>query len=72
MSRDQVAFVTNALADDPGQDRFFEMVRRFRASATDGSLYAPHHIGQESAADACIPDLDPRAGTAAVRFESSR
>lgn len=41
-SRDEIGFVVNALADDPEQDRFFEMVRNFRASATDGSLYAPH------------------------------
>lgn len=41
MTHDQVGFVTNALADDPEQDRFFNMVRQFRASASDGSLYAP-------------------------------
>ncbi len=39
---DEPGFVINALADDPEQDRFFAMVRGFRASATDGSLYAPH------------------------------
>lgn len=37
--RDETGLVLNALADDPEQDRFFDMVRRFRASATDGSLY---------------------------------
>jgi predicted amidohydrolase len=40
-SRDEVGSVVNALADNPAQDRFFAMVRDFRASATDGSLYAP-------------------------------
>ena len=40
--RDQADFTVNALADDPDQDRFFAMVRQFRASAADGSLYAPH------------------------------
>ena len=34
--------IVNALPDDPGQDRFFAMVRSFRAAAADGSLYAPH------------------------------
>lgn len=37
--RDEAGLVLNALADDPEQDRFFAMVRRFRQSATDGSLY---------------------------------
>jgi predicted amidohydrolase len=41
-SRDEVGSVVNALADNPAQDRFFAMVRDFRASATDGSLYAPN------------------------------
>jgi deaminated glutathione amidase len=53
MSRDEIGFVTNALADDPEQDRFFDMVRRWRGSATDGSLYAPHRTG-ETPAGACI------------------
>ena len=38
VSRDEVGFVVNAVADDAVQDRFFDMVRRFRASATGGSL----------------------------------
>jgi deaminated glutathione amidase len=36
--RDEAGLVINALADDPEQDRFFAMVRAFRASASDGSL----------------------------------
>lgn len=40
--RDKIGFSLNALADDPDQDRFFEMIRHFRTSATDGSLYAPY------------------------------
>ncbi|MEM7021432.1 MAG: carbon-nitrogen hydrolase family protein [Pseudomonadota bacterium] len=39
---DKPGMVINALADDPEQDRFFELVRQFRRSASDGSLYAPH------------------------------
>ena len=41
-SANETGFVLNALADDPEQDRFFEVVRSFRESATNGSLYAPH------------------------------
>lgn len=41
---DRPGLILNALADDPEQDRFFAMVRRFRESATDGSLYLPHRI----------------------------
>ncbi|WP_159588293.1 carbon-nitrogen hydrolase family protein [Chelativorans xinjiangense] len=52
MSHDQIGFVANALMEDPAQDRFFDMIRRFRASATDGSLYAPHRAGKASA-DGC-------------------
>jgi len=37
---DETGLTLNALADDPDQDRFFEMVRTFRTSASDGSLYA--------------------------------
>jgi hypothetical protein len=39
--------VLNALTDDAAQDRFFDMVRRFRAAASDGSLYAPHRAATE-------------------------
>ncbi|MFO1066919.1 MAG: carbon-nitrogen hydrolase family protein, partial [Geminicoccaceae bacterium] len=39
---DRPALILNALADNSEQDRFFAMVRRFRAAAADGSLYAPH------------------------------
>jgi len=39
-TRDRPGLVVNALADDPAQDRFFAMVRAFRRSASDGSLYA--------------------------------
>ena len=42
---DKMGHVINALADDPEQDRFFEMARQFRRSASDGSLYAPHLRG---------------------------
>lgn len=38
--RDEAGLVVGTLADDPAQDRFFDMVRAFRTSATDGSLYA--------------------------------
>jgi deaminated glutathione amidase len=41
-SPNEPGFVLNALADDPEQDRFFAVVRSFRESATNGSLYAPH------------------------------
>lgn len=51
-TRDRIGFAMNALADDSEQDRFFDMVRKFRASATDGSLYAPHRVGKASA-DGC-------------------
>jgi hypothetical protein len=34
--------VLNALKDDAEQDAFYRMVRDFRRSARDGSLYAPH------------------------------
>ena len=40
---DNAGLVVNALADDPEQDLFFAKVREFRQSATNGSLYAPHH-----------------------------
>lgn len=40
---DEAGLVVNALTDDQEQDRFFAMVRSFRISATDGSLYASHH-----------------------------
>jgi predicted amidohydrolase len=46
--RDQTGLTLNALADDAAQDAFFEMVREFRRSASDGSLYAPHLEGQET------------------------
>ena len=39
---DQPGLIVDALADDPEQDRFFAMVRSFRAAAADGSLYEPH------------------------------
>lgn len=40
--RDAPGLTLNALADDPAQDAFFQMVRDFRRRASDGSLYAPH------------------------------
>lgn len=46
--RDQTGLTLNALADDAAQDAFFDMVRSFRRSASDGSLYAPHLEGQET------------------------
>lgn len=33
----------NAILDEPAKDDFYRMVRRFRASARDGSLYAMDH-----------------------------
>jgi predicted amidohydrolase len=45
--RDAPGLVLNALTDDAAQDRFFDMVRRFRAAASDGSLYAPHRAATE-------------------------
>lgn len=50
---DRPGLIVNALPDDPEQDRFFAMVRRFRTAAADGSLYAPHrleHADQERSA----------------------
>ena len=47
---DRAGLIVNALADDPEQDRFFAMVRRFRESAADGSLYAPHRSGMDAGA----------------------
>ena len=47
---DRAGLIVNALADDPAQDRFFAMVRRFRESAADGSLYAPHRSGMDAGA----------------------
>jgi hypothetical protein len=41
-SADVTGFTLNGLANDPEQDRFFDAVRKFRTSATDGSLYAPY------------------------------
>lgn len=40
--RDAPGLTINALSDDPAQDAFFDMVRDFRRSASDGSLYAAH------------------------------
>ena len=40
--RDAAGLTINALADDAAQDAFFAMVRNFRRSASDGSLYAAH------------------------------
>jgi hypothetical protein len=31
--------------DEPDNDEFYGMVRRFRAAARDGSLYASHRAG---------------------------
>ena len=31
--------------DDPDKDEFYGTVRRFRAAARDGGLYAPHRAG---------------------------
>ena len=53
-SPDEAGFVLNALADDPEQDQFFDMVRSFRESATNGSLYAPHRLDEQA------PAVDPR------------
>jgi predicted amidohydrolase len=61
MSRDQVGFVINALVDDPEQDRFFNMVREFRRSAADGSLYAPYRAQETSAVDLSASDHRPRS-----------
>lgn len=49
MARDHTGFIANVLADEPEQDRFFDMVRQFRVSASDGSLYAPHLPAPEGA-----------------------
>lgn len=51
-SPDEIGFVLNALADDQEQDRFFDMVRSFRTSATNGSLYAPPRLDEQA------PDVD--------------
>ena len=48
--RDAPGLTLNALSDDPAQDAFFDMVRNFRRSATDGSLYAPHLEREDSGA----------------------
>ena len=39
---DRPGLILNALADNPSQDCFFAMVRRFRTEAADGSLCASH------------------------------
>lgn len=49
-ARNRSGLVLNALAEDSGQDGFFAMVRRFRSSASDGSLYAPHRGSEGSSA----------------------
>jgi predicted amidohydrolase len=38
-SRHDAGMMVNAIADEPDKDAFYAMVRRFRASARDGSLY---------------------------------
>lgn len=43
--RDEPGLTINTLSDDPAQDAFFDMVRSFRRSASDGSLYASHIPG---------------------------
>jgi hypothetical protein len=43
--RSTAGLVVNAVMDEPDKDEFYGMVRRFRAAARDGSLYAPHRAG---------------------------
>jgi predicted amidohydrolase len=40
--RDSGGLTLNSIADAPDKDAFYAMVREFRRTARDGSLYAPH------------------------------